>query len=114
VRFLGLHLEKDLSWIVQIAMALRNGRNGLRNFRHILHKPHINMDVNLLVIKPHIVPAMRFGVEVCSHASRKKMGDSHVLVDALTESLSMARSHPVGMQGWLKAGMHACTHVMSC
>jgi hypothetical protein len=97
-RFLGLHLEPDLSWAEQIAKALRNGSNALRNFRHFLRNPRLNVDVKLLIIKTYIVPAMQFGMEVWfPRFPEEKQGGAHlgdVLVDAVEESLSMARSHP--------------------
>jgi hypothetical protein len=97
VRFLGLHLEPDLSWTEQIAKALRNGRNALRNFRHFLRNPRLNVDVELLIIKTCVVPAMRFGMEVWfPRFPEEKLGGAlldAVLVDAVEESLGIAQSH---------------------
>jgi hypothetical protein len=64
VRSLGLNLEPDLSWTVKIVKFLRNGRNALRNFGHILQSPHLNVGVRLLIIKTRIVPKVRLGMEV--------------------------------------------------
>jgi hypothetical protein len=95
VRVLGLHLEPDLSWTVQIATALRNVLNALRNFQHILCNPHLHVDVKLLII----VCTMRFGMEVWfPRTPDEKQGVPRlhrVLVDALRESLGIARSHPM-------------------
>jgi hypothetical protein len=64
VRSLGLNLEPDLSWTVKIVKVLRNGRNALRNFEHILRSLLLNVGVRLLIIKTRIVPKMRLGMEV--------------------------------------------------
>jgi hypothetical protein len=81
VRFLGLHVEPELSWTVQIAKALRNGRNALRNVRHMLCKPHLSVDVKPLIVKTYIVSreAVCHGGVVPTHpekeTGRKRTGD---------------------------------------
>jgi hypothetical protein len=44
-------------------MALRNGRNALCNFQHILCH-HLHVDVKLFIIKAYIAPEMQYGMEV--------------------------------------------------
>jgi hypothetical protein len=72
-------------------MVVRNGRNALRNFRHILHNPHFHVDVKLLMIKTYIVPARWFGMEVWfPRTPDEKQGVARldgVPVDAHQESL---------------------------
>jgi hypothetical protein len=99
VRFMGLHPEPDLSWTVQIAKALRNGCNVLRNFRHILCNPHCNVDVKILITETYIVPAMRLGTEVWfPRTPKEKRGVARldgVQVDSLAEAHGIARWHPM-------------------
>ena len=103
---LGITITPTLSWLPQIARALRNGKFALHNWRPLLRSATLSVDLKLQMIKTHIVPAMSYGLSVwfpCTATERKEFHKlTTVLTDALKECLGASWAR---RQGHLTRGM---------
>mgnify|MGYP000748515169 CR=1 FL=1 len=98
---LGITITQSLSWHPQIARALRNGRYALYRWRPVLRNARLSIDIKLLMIKTHVIPAMTFGLAVWFPSTAQEKAEfkklTTVVTDALKESLgaswARARGH---------------------
>jgi len=84
---LGITITPDLSWLPQIARALRNGKYALHNWRPVLRSTNLNIDVKLLMVKTHIVPAMTYGLAVWCPSTPQEWAEFKKLTTVLTDAL---------------------------